>query len=496
MSNIITKTLYRSLLRTAKPFASSFNGPILCALIYRIGLDDDHFDYIRFQQQQQQQRQQNQEQEKEYTSLGHELGDNENEKKSNNVTTLSESLKDVHLSKEEARDLTKTYNELRKIHFDKEKLMKYNEDDEEWSITVDEFKEENSSSPHVVLYKQLLRQLLFSEQENIVRQMVFPSQIISSDGQNCTIGQKLINMIRNEFRLSSQVSSDAHLEKTKVDYTKSSSNYYTDATRRDAGFLVLRELQKKLEWAELLGLDNLFNNIKTKDSKLLEVQQKRQLDERIHNEGQAAKDVHVIPVNPSTNYLQSGAFLVAHPMLGGIFARSVICILQHSDVERKSHIAEVDKIEENSFSNRNGGTYGLMINYPLRVGVPSIDSTRRRDRTLREVIRHDSLPEGVRLAFGECTVRNGGPVNFSLQMLRSASPEQEEKVQIGGNVLPKIISDRNSDISTALYSDKAIYFGGDIIKAAQAVMDGVMERGKRLLEQTYLFNSPFPLLLT
>ncbi len=526
MSDIITRTLYRSLLRTTKPFASPYNGPILCSLLYRLGLDDDEYlDNIRFGKLQKRT--------DASTDTNTNIASNQEEGSKStftkstfsilqptsdhniNISTStaskeshSSSFKDVHLSKEEARDLTKTYDELRKIHFDKESRgltssslvdNDYNDSDT-WSTIynqddLDDDDDNNNnqitksttSQNYLHLYKHLLRQLFLDEQENVLRQMQFPSQTTKrtedKDDENkynveCIMGKKLINLIQNEFR------------------DKSNSNIYTSAIKRETGFLVLRELQKKLLWAQSMGIhDDLFHyhehtkNIGDIGAVVYENEMKRRMDEERYIQIQAANDVNRISTKSSSLFLQSGVFLIAHPMLRGIFDRSVICILQHT--ERKKMESNLEGFEEEEQSDdddddtdmdisaaQNGGTYGVIINSPLTVGIPGSDSRsgiRRRNRTLREVIRNDSLPEGVRLAFGDSPVRNGGPVNLSIQMLRYASPEDEEKLKIGGIVLPQVLV--NDDVSTAMYSDKAIYFGGDIIKAAQAVLDGDMERG-------------------
>lgn len=544
MSDIITRTLYRSLLRTAKPFASPYNGPILCSLLYRLGLDDDEYlDTIRFEKlQKRTDVNANTDADTDVTRNASNIYSNSNEEEGSkstynsmlqpttssdhdhiNISTstannkeshsYSPSFKDVHLSKEEARDLTKTYDELRKIHFDKESRgltstssssvnNDYNDNDT-WSTIYNQDDDNNNqqiflksstgiSQNYLDLYKHVLRQLFFDEQENVLRQMQFPSQTTmrtddtcKDQGNNndnlveCIMGQKLIKLIQNEFRNKST----------------NSNIIYTDAIKRETGFLALRELQKKLTWAQSMGIHNdLFHYHEHRriNTEVCENEMKRRMDEQRYIQIQAVNDVNRISTKSSSLYLQSGVFLIAHPMLRGIFDRSVICILQHTNRKKmESNLEGFEELEDEDGDDedtdmdisaaQNGGTYGLIINSPLTVGIPGSDprsSSRRRNRTLREVIRYDSLPEGVRVAFGDSPVRNGGPVNLSIQMLRCASPEDEEKLKIGGTVLPQVLV--NDDVSTAMYSDKAIYFGGDIIKAAQAVLDGDMDRGMYL----------------
>jgi len=86
-------------------------------------------------------------------------------------------------------------------------------------------------------------------------------------------------------------------------------------------------------------------------------------------------------------------------------------------------------------------------------------------------------------------------VNISLQMIRIASGEEEEVVRIGGAVLPMIVEEEEDGVgvgvgdtkeeggelmpmSQAKDGDSAVYFGGDVIQAAQSVIDGEMDKEK------------------
>jgi Putative transcriptional regulator len=202
-----------------------------------------------------------------------------------------------------------------------------------------------------------------------------------------------------------------------------------------------------------------------------------------------ARNVDKLPLVPSSCYLQPGTFLVAHPLMTGCFAKSVICLLQHtpasSDVSSTKNTNNQQDQSASGEPGTIGGTYGLIVNQPIKTGVPNnSNSERSRWRTLREVIRYDCLPEGIKVAFGDSPVRNGGPVNLSVQMLRYTGPEEEEKSKIGGSVLPMATLRENdedvpSDVtisSAAMDTNSAVYFGGDIIKAAQAVIDGDIKK--------------------
>ncbi len=587
--DIITKTLYRHLLRTTKPFASPQNGPVLCSLLHRSGLDDDFVEFTSFDQQSKQ---------RAFFESSSSSSSSPPSSSSSSATAVAtaptvptptkeendapSSIKDVHLSKEEARDLSRTYNELREIRFERERYNQrtYGESSSpsspleasqwpNWSSPytysdhVDEYGEYHQRSPHAVLYKQILFHLFtvdgdgnnnnrngydFKQIVNAAstsRHMVFPSQTVSkenSDAGDCDMGKRLVDIIRNEFRANNK--SFSRENNDNANYAADTANgitfsqFYNDSVRKEAGFLALREIQKKLSWAEDMGMNHLFRHQHHQHQRHQQSHHKNHHDDDNNNNNEndnnklpkisRAKGVHKIPTYPPSSYLQSGAFLIAHPMLTGIFSKSVICILQHTDDTSMYHYGkrktemqhgndndededEHDKASDDNdndgdddddsddeiIKNSNGGTYGVIINCPLKVGVPDpndTNSTKKRNRTLREVMRHDALPEGVKIAFGDCPVRQGGPVNVSIQMLRIASPEEEDKLKIGGTVLPTVLQcdyfdgegddGHDSDVgdgghvmSSALYSDKAIYFGGDIIKAAQAVIDGEIERG-------------------
>ncbi len=554
-SEVVARTLYRSLLRTIKPFTSSDNGPILCSLLYRNGIDDFMVQSPKFEQfeqfAEQQTKQRNRDHREEGSGEAGQLikGETKEEKHEED---------NVHLSREEARDLSRSYHELQRIHNqnqrDYEDRLEHSNDESiqnfahytEWLTTQQKKGNMNTASnhpvsnlylqqqrhqrPHILLYQHLLRQLFYNERDKVVKYMNFPSQTLnvrtqgdSSSLHECAMGLRMKQILQREFRTNT-----IHYAGTQF--------HTSSKMKRETGFLVLRELQEKLSWAESMGMQHLVqrqpeahtdiakcNNDeeeqkKTETTTLGEEALFKQQNDTLHSNNSAhdaANNIHPLPYYQPSSYLQPGAFLVAHPMMDGIFAKSVICILQHTerkvkrnDDANKGGIGEdspsldCDNGDNNNgkihgkdddmegrgknqgiMENVDGGTYGLIINLPITVGVPNPDSAnRRRNRTLREVIRHDSLPEGVKEAFGDCPVLNGGPVNLSIQMLRNSSQEDEEKLNIGGTVLPSIINDAlelNGEVtSTAMYSDNAIYFGGDIIKAAQAVIDGDLKKGE------------------
>lgn len=202
-------------------------------------------------------------------------------------------------------------------------------------------------------------------------------------------------------------------------------------TRRQVAFIALREMNKKLAWMEIL---------KQKAS--------------VAHPMQPARLVFPLPIDPK-QYLRPGAYLIAHPHLDGYFRRTVICLLEHHDGESGS-----------SFM----GSYGLIVN---RVCT---SPQTGRNLTLEETVR--PLPSTLLSSFGGCPVREGGPVNLALQMMHTiASPLDDTGVDlggIGGTPLPWI--EGTVDESSALYSDRAIYFHGDVLKAAEAVTAGRIDR--------------------
>ena len=228
---------------------------------------------------------------------------------------------------------------------------------------------------------------------------------------------------------------------------RSESDKFDMKTRKEVAFLALRELNKKLRW----------------ESALLGGKEEDDETRRKRNRRQAARKVLPLPLDPA-RYLKAGTYLIAHPLLTGFFRRTVICILDHTD---------------SSSSARTGGTYGLIIN---RIAVHN-----GKRRTLKEVLR--TLPPELTQAFGNCTVREGGPVHMSLQMIHARTPDQPA---LGGTVLSTEAEDQTT--STALDSDRAVYYQGNMMDAADAVIHGALDRGEYCM--IYLLLCHHFLLLT
>lgn len=235
-----------------------------------------------------------------------------------------------------------------------------------------------------------------------------------------------------QMQFPKQVDTEALTTVIKREFRESDHLFDMDA-RQQVAFLALRELNKKLSRLDELQLD-----------------QDDTLDAdgvKLRNERQAAKHVSPLPLE-SKEYLKPGSFLLAHPLLTGYFRRSVICILDHTE-----RSADTD-----------GGTYGLIVN---RIGV---SPQTGKDQTLQDVLR--TIPPQLVDSFGDCAVRDGGPVHMSLQMIHSA----KENAKVGGTLLKMLTEDEER--SAALDTDRAIYYQGDIVEAAGAVESGELERGE------------------
>jgi putative AlgH/UPF0301 family transcriptional regulator len=362
---LVIRTLYRSLLRAAKPFSSpSPNAVVLSCLLHRTGIDDA----VAWDP-------------------------------SPIATETTEKTKGPRQprSVDEARDLSRSYAE---------------EDNDDMSFNP--FDERHT--PNHILFRRLLREVVTGTDG--YRQMQFPSDMDTN---------RLKQVIRREFR--------------------STSSKFDAATRQQVAFFALRELNKKLSWAECLS-----KGIKEKDPESI-------LD---RNQRQTARNVSRLPLDPAS-YLRAGTYLVAHPLLTGFFRRAVICILDHTETESAP-------------ASRIGGTYGLIVNR-----ISTSPSSGRR-RTLKEVLR--TLPPELVQAFGNCSVREGGPVHLSLQMIHARTPDQPA---LGGTVLRA--SAEKETTSTALDSDRAVYYQGNMLDAADAVINGALDRGKCRLTPYKLFIS-------
>lgn len=257
---------------------------------------------------------------------------------------------------------------------------------------------------------------------------------------------KLQDIIRREFRVPD--------ERTSTEERFSAG--FTLQARRDCAFLALRRLNEKLAWVDQLEEDTLKPCPQ-----------------------QSAKNVTPIKLSdPPSSYLKPGTFLLAHPHLSGYFRRSIIAILQHGnsdskDASKPNSKDENDDNEDNEKEKEEEGeedgfgTYGIVIN---RV---SLHEYSGKNRTLADVM--NILPKELTTAFGGFPVREGGPVHLpSIQMLHACAPPDGGPhrhpclKEIKGTRLPSVVDP----------SEKAVYFGGDVLKAAEAVKTEHLDRGE------------------
>ena len=307
-------------------------------------------------------------------------------------------------------------------------------EDDEWDevlrnppVTDSDTEDEDPIPEHHELFRRLLREFISGKGTLGIRQMQFPSQVDSQI--------QLSDLIRREFRCLSLNSDDIRDDEAVVP-----SSMYAEETRCEVAFLALREMNKKLSWSERLRNHRI----------------------RRHPH-QSAKHVHRLPLNPR-EYLKPGTYLIAHPHMKGYFRRTIICLLDHQDGET----------EESRLSAY--GTYGVVIN---RICA---SPQSNRNFTLHEVLK--PLPNDLMMAFGNSLVKEGGPVNLSVQMLYGVSDLEgadsyvsgnaAEPILVGGSLLPVIPENENE--STALHSDRSVYYGGDVLSAANAVLAGQLDR--------------------
>mmetsp|Transcript_7095 Transcript_7095/g.10167 ORF Transcript_7095/g.10167 Transcript_7095/m.10167 type:complete len:610 (+) Transcript_7095:61-1890(+) len=326
----------------------------------------------------------------------------------------------------------------------------------------------HNSPQKEMLYKRLLREVIG---EGV--HMTFPSN-------SHQISTRMQSILHREFR----------------DSDDSISKMYKSSTRRDAAFIALRELSKKLAWATSLNILPLVQNKKDNSQSAQNTSSGKYDNKSMINlvnlcRRQAAKDVSPLSKKSPKSYLSPGSFLVAHPLLSGYFSRTVIAILEHTDDDEDN--------KDGSTVITKGGTYGLVLNRDATVAIPGGDSDRRRGRALREVVHHKVFPKKVLQAFGDQIVREGGPANASIQMLYTCSIDDhhyenaEDHLDFGGNILSKATENEKNKENLNECIDKSanfpylppnqfpvepnfdhhfpIYFGGDIMRAAQAVID-------------------------
>ncbi|KAL7509852.1 hypothetical protein ACHAXN_006744 [Cyclotella atomus] len=550
----LLRTLYRSLLRSSKPFSIY---PVWASLLHRSSTSHDWHECI------------------------YRLEQIRNKKRRDVLKHDRNGEDDRQLPQEWARNLSRSYNDLKEeyaLRLSDFYRNRYPDDDataedsaEFINMAVgssnyitseyernqmmygDGFDEEDD--PKAVLYRHLFREYMSGgdgchdavleiedkrkwtmDEEGFIQNgkvravpvMRWPCLIEEEDGS-----MSLREMIRREFRaptVEQRVGLEAdgkevqkaRRESESVRYFPPSS-YIDNHIRVQTAFHALMELNRKLVWgAEILGLVPHVDPVEEAAR-----HRKRLL--------QAAKGVSLFPNTSSIEQsLRCGTYLIAHPLMTGYFSRSVIIILDHST----SSSSKKEKKHQDDLEIGPGGTYGLIVNrlalqpisqekrleilrskleekmsesgpdsctsdatrhsstlLDIMKPTSSVGSALQRPISLLQAVQPNHLPESVQDAFGNCAFRDGGPVNFSMQMLHRKCQDSAKSVNGQNNDSKEQV---NSAVETMNQSEKskdpndteveiggvqipteddclgtdAIYFGGDVVKASLSVLDG------------------------
>lgn len=329
---------------------------------------------------------------------------------------VSKSTDPVQTRQERARDLTYSYSER----------------------ISDEGKENATPPPNrtqQILFRRLLREVVAGPEYGF-QKMIFPSQVDTN---------RLREVVRREFRNTPE-SISLHFN-------------FDSFTREQVAWTALRELNKKLSY-----FDDLLQSSPTP---LLPQQ--------------AASNVSPLPFSPPSSYLRPGSFLVSHPhMMDCFFGKTVICILDHKTVSNETNNADPsiendeDSSDDDIKSIPGQATYGLIIN---RI---SVNPETQENKTLKEVFEEEMLPSKLADVFGsDSIVREGGPVPEPIQIVYSVAADNTDEdslaAAVGGKLIPGIPD--SDDSSTSIYSDRATYFKGNLMKAMVAVDKGSLDRG-------------------
>jgi hypothetical protein len=166
------------------------------------------------------------------------------------------------------------------------------------------------------------------------------------------------------------------------------------------------------------------------------------------------------------------------------FSKAVICILEHDDKgQQPEENKEDDRTRKRNINLPGLQTYGLIVNRA------SVHIDTGRNRTLKESFEQHMLPGRLAEVFGDCIVREGGPVHVALQMLhslpKSSTGDEVEGTttndpkSIGGRIIPMVPS--GDETNAAVPSERAVYYQGEVFKAMTAVEDGRMDHGTTIL---------------
>ncbi|KAL3937115.1 MAG: hypothetical protein SGARI_002279, partial [Bacillariaceae sp.] len=412
---LIARRLYRNLLRTAAPFAApSPNATVLSCLLQRTGIDDYTVHDWEL-----------------YDANDKMITDKDDHDGDDDITSSTT----VVSTEDQARDLTYSYAD----RIQQQQQQQQQQTPEGVPRTN---RDPNNPRTYQDLFRRLLREVVTGK--NGFAKMTVPSKVDPT---------RLRKVIQREFRNGPD--------------SISSSKLFDDATRLQTALTAIRELNKKLAFY----------------SRLQDMAPAPNPDQAAWNVSPLLSTTES-ESTPALSYLKAGTFLVSHPYMNDpFFSKSVICILDHSsihDLPGDDDEAENDDDDVSSSSTTKGSyqipgeTYGLIINRE------SIRHETGKNRTLKEAFQENMLPERISEIFGDSVVRNGGPVHASLQMIYSisSSSEQDEDVAstVGGRLIPAIEDDEEERQSSAMYSDRATYFQGQIFKAASAIENGELDR--------------------
>jgi len=571
----VIRSVYRSLLRSSKPFSPpSPNYAVYASLLHRSGISHDWEECIYKLEKKR--------------SKSRRISDGDISSSNNNNNSKNENI----IPKSWARNLTRSYADLKEefqLHKDTIRFHDFDDEenyhDDDWDevpIGTSHFNDQEyhvDQDPKFILFRHLLREWFagggdttkdeaignswprqwspdeegYYENGKIkqVPLMRFPSQIMNCDGLSVR------SIIQREFRAPTVEEKFERECKAKGNGVSSASasaadtqkevyppsSYIDNHIRLQTALYTLKELNRKLAWADKIGLPspNDWNTTRqarewkrlvqaakwvsnlpkmgkkcvvVKDSSLLSVENDVDID------CAQSRNEPCTPNNDgkSTRLLDCGTLIIAHPLMTGYFANSVIILLDHTITPSKQK-------SDNSSSNTNegkgsGGTYGLIVNR-LALETNSVESTQsrleilrqrfeekkerdlwsshtteksanvsqksdiaaksagssaRRPISLLQAIRNEDLPDTVQRAFGDAPIREGGPVNLSIQMIHRSAAQNDLEAsttqgKIGGTVIPSHFGDEN----IALQEMETIFFGGDVIKASYAVLEGVRD---------------------
>jgi len=537
-SKVVLRSLYRNLLRSSSIFDKNAT---YASLIHRSGIYHDWDECIN-----------RLERKRSSTSPS---ASNDDTNKNNKETNIPRSW---------AKNLTRSYTDLQTEYENRKEYFRqrfgtddmFDDEDEDIDTgdlvtnTSSNYKHQEeysiSEDPKYVLFRQLLCELFTSTKTNDnngitkadnkwpkqwpineegyyesrahqVPLMKFPSQIKQEGGLGLremiqrefrapSVEERLSKSIQSSSNVKSEIMKENDVPSTaddkEMDEVYPSSSYIDNEIRIQTAFLALQELNRKQAWVEQISLPPSYSN----QLRLIQAAKGvRKLDDDDTDE----------KINKS---LKSGTYLIAHPLMAGYFAKSVIVLLDHSDGETKKEEEDNDDSKEGESS---GGTYGLIINRlalkqqittsssssvqldilrqqweekqsklgdEQAVGSADIDTfetttpidstatttqSTLRPISLLQAINDTDLPESVQMAFGDSHVRDGGPVNLSLQMIhRKQKSEQDDTNVDDEKESQKESKVGGTELGSDVNKDSTILFGGDVIDASYRVTAG------------------------